>query len=453
MTSLRLLAPFAFGLLVVACGGSAKKAFSDTQGDTKPDSGVPFLSTSDAGPDASTAADTGMTPDDAAADISPPVEPDASSIDAGSGPPAFPAPQVQSLGGQVLSAPSVVPIYFANDALQAQDDAFVQALPTSTYWASMGPEYGVGAITALPSIVVTDTAPTTIDDTQVAAWLSTYVSTAHPGWPEFSSNTIYTVYYPASTTVTLEGMTSCTGFTGYHFESTTAAGAPFIYAVIVRCANIPGGVDIDNDTETVSHELYEASTDPHPQTAPAWVGMDPDHLIWEQYPLSELGDMCADMPQSYQRLVGNFMVQRMWSNKAAAAGQDPCVPQLAQPYFNAVPELTSSVSVQGSQSLGVVIPVGQTKTVNIHLFASAPTPDWDVELVDLSSGFLGGPTFLSFSPSSFTGNNGDVVSVQVTAVAANASIGGAELALVSYPSGSTASTLTYATMWFGFVQN
>jgi hypothetical protein len=465
MTRWGALAAFA---LLVACSGSTR---GPGAGERQPDGGTTnFLgpmgreagtdagSPSDAGPhggDASKELDgtTTMGAQDAASAPDTSVH-DAAPIDAaGYTSLGAAAPQVQTLGGPTLTAPSVVPIYFANDSLQAEDDQFLQGLPTSSYWSTIGPEYGIGAITVLPSIVVTDTPPTTIADSQVATFLAGYISGASPGWPAFSPSTIYTIYYPASTTVTLEGITSCQGFLGYHSESTLPDGTPFVYAVIVRCANVPGGIDIDNDTGTVSHELYEASTDPHPFTNPAYLATDPNHLIWEdEYPLSELGDMCADMPQSFQRLVGNFLVQRMWSNKQAASGNDPCVPQLAQPYYNAVPELTDTVTIAGEPTEGVIIPVGQTVTINVLLFAAAPTPDWGVELLDVSSSLFSGPTLLSFSPSTFTGNNGDVVPVQVTAVATDAMLGGAEMALVSLPTSGT-STVTYANLWFGFVQN
>ena len=50
---------------------------------------------------------------------------------------------------------------------------------------------------------------------------------------------------------------------------------------------------------------------------------------------------------AYIRGVGDFMVQRTWSNAAAKAGHDPCVPAPATPYIAAEPMFTESVPFDG----------------------------------------------------------------------------------------------------------
>ena len=84
----------------------------------------------------------------------------------------------------------------------------------------------------------------------------------------------------------------------------------------------------DYAPSSLSHELVEASTDPLVQTNAAYLGVDLNHLVWDITPGGGIADLCAFEPQSFQRLVGTFMVQRIWSNAAAAAGQDPCTPGL-----------------------------------------------------------------------------------------------------------------------------
>src|SRR5262249_35502702 len=77
---------------------------------------------------------------------------------------ALPAdmPQVVKLGGSVLSAPKIQPIFFMNDAMvQAQMEDFAGQLKGSDYWKAMGTEYGVGDIAVLPTIVTPQTPPTT----------------------------------------------------------------------------------------------------------------------------------------------------------------------------------------------------------------------------------------------------------------------------------------------------
>src|ERR1700722_11642280 len=86
----------------------------------------------------------------------------------------------------------------------------------AAYW-SVAQEYGVGPATALPVVVVTDTVPMAIDDTTIAEWLVSKV--ASMVLPPPTPNTIYAIFYPEETTVTLQGAQSCVYFGGYHNSS------------------------------------------------------------------------------------------------------------------------------------------------------------------------------------------------------------------------------------------
>jgi hypothetical protein len=154
-------------------------------------------------------------------------------------------------------------------------------------------------------------------------------------------------------------------------------GKNVIYAVMPRCGGGQGMSALDELTFSMSHELIEASTDPMDVTSPAYAMPDQDHLAWMLMPLSEVGDMCSYRwaPLLRPADVG-YAVQRTWSNVAAKAGHDPCVPSVAgQPYFNAAPVLNEDVDISGAIGLGsettkgVKIPVGQTKTIDIVLFS------------------------------------------------------------------------------------
>src|SRR5262245_7131152 len=71
-------------------------------------------------------------------------------------------PQLIDLGGGVLANPKIQPIFFTGDStMQTAVEDFAAQLATSSYWTAMGAEYGVGAPTVLPTIVVTTPAPTT----------------------------------------------------------------------------------------------------------------------------------------------------------------------------------------------------------------------------------------------------------------------------------------------------
>jgi hypothetical protein len=120
-------------------------------------------------------------------------------------------------------------------------------------------------------------------------------------------------------------------FLGYHSTiDVTAAGktVPIAYAVINRC-----GGGLDEITATASHELTEASTDPHPidSTTAAYVTLD--DTAWTGLG-GENGDMCAGVSPTTE---SGWTLTRVWNNRTAASGDQPCLPAPASsvPYFNA----------------------------------------------------------------------------------------------------------------------
>ena len=348
-------------------------------------------------------------------------------------------PTVGTSGGQVLAAPTVVPVFFANDgSAQTQIETFLTQLasPSSTYWSAISEEYGVGAITVAPSVIATETPPTT--DEALAA-----IVTAHAGgsggWPANTPNTIYAAFLPDGVTLTMQGGTSCVDFDGYHSE--TQSGV--VYALMPRCNSMtfPG---LQVVTIAASHEFLEASTDPHPFSTPAFNSVDDEHAIWGLVPGGELGDMCETARAAFQPLVGSFMVQRTWSNKSAAAGHDPCVPALATPYVEASTVLPD-ISIEGVTTPGISIPVGMSKTVEVDLYSDGPAADWTVAAFDVASKFAKAPAELSFSFDRTTGHDGDKLQLTITRVAAPNAFGISELQLASEVDGVIVGT------WFTLV--
>jgi len=253
------------------------------------------------------------------------------------------APQILSAGGPVMKTPKVVPIYFANDAFQPQLQSFLGKLPKSAYWKAISAEYGVGDIgLADTPVVATEKAPTTAQDhgdptapSAIKTFLQDHLDGAHAGWPAADENSIYTIFYPATTTVKLDTAQSCAQFGGYHNETTVGA-TKIVYAILPRCSGAAEGLsDFDSLTVAASHELWEAASDPYPFTAAAFNQPDDAHLVWQEFPLPELGDMCAqNLNSNVKPAELGFTVQRMWSNLAAKHGHDPCVPNAATTPFN-----------------------------------------------------------------------------------------------------------------------
>ena len=378
-----------------------------------------------------------LAPDAAPPDAAPPDAPAFAEAPHGQ------APQVKSGGGAVLATPKIVPIFFTgDDAIQAQTEQFLTQLAASPYWTTTTHEYGVGALTIAPTIVSTDTPPTS--DQMLQTWLAAQLDGTHAGWPAFDPNAIYSVFLPDGVTLSTPFGDSCSAFGAYHDEAPGTQNTKIVYALMPRCQ---GG--IDSLTVSTSHEFIEAVTDPHPESDPGYQLVDDAHIVWEFAPGGEVGDMCEFVGLAPQRLVGTFAVQRTWSNVSAAAGHDPCVPALSTPYVSAAPMLTDDASFDDGSGMmkttkAVKIPVGMTKTIDIALYSDAPTADWTVKAIDAAQ-LYGSPKELSFTWDKTTGNNGDVLHLTITRVSAG--MGGSEFLISSRPSGVSDS------IWFGYVSD
>ncbi|HET9989227.1 MAG TPA: hypothetical protein VFQ65_11920, partial [Kofleriaceae bacterium] len=350
------------------------------------------------------------------------------------------APQVLSAGGPVLRTPEIVPIFFAGDDLQPAIEDFLDALPTSTYWGITTREYGVGTLVIEPTIVTSDAPPTTDDALQ--AWLEDHLASPvpAPGWIAPDPNTLYIVFLPAGVTLTAGMDTSCVTFGGYHDET---AQSHIAYALVPRCAT--QGAPIDEVTPPTSHELIEAATDPHPETAPAFVTVDAPNVVWEYTPGAEVGDMCEYITTARQRLVGDFVVQRTWSNVSAAAGHDPCVPVLDQPYVAAAPIL-DDVVLNGTPTRGVQIATGSQLTFDVKLISDAPTYNWTIGVDDVASVVQRMPMELMCSIDRTGGSNGDTARVTIKRLI-DGEGGGSEFVLVSKVDNVVVS------LWWGLVTN
>jgi hypothetical protein len=299
--------------------------------------------------------------------------------------PLTPPPQVVDYNGPVLAMPRIVPVFFAGDdpAFQAQLEDFVSKVGSTAYWTAAVGEYGVGPATALPPVQLTETAPATIDDTAIQTWLQGKLNGDDPLWPANDANTVYALHYPSATTITSGGQSSCTAFGGYHSDTQLDVnhGSAYVaYAVIPRCMSFPPLVGIDAVTGAESHELAEAVTDPYPMDQPAYVTVDDPHYYWARLlGGGEVGDMCAQFENAFTKFTElDYTVQRIWSNKAAKAGHDPCQPTLpGSVYFNATPVLTDSITVMTMGAAitvkGVKIDLGETKTIDVELFSDAAT--------------------------------------------------------------------------------
>jgi hypothetical protein len=273
---------------------------------------------------------------------------------------------------------------------------------------------------------ITDTAPTTITDDAMEHYIATKVSGAPAsGWPVSDSQTIYTVYLPAGTTLTSaqDGSDDCNSFDAYHSEIKASTALPHVvFAIIVQKCHAA----LADSTQSASHELAEAATDPHPWTDAGLSGFDAQHLSWDLFNVrqNENGDACEFYDDSYYTETGSlpYSVQRLWSNRSAAAGHNPCVPQ-ADAYYNVTALDTEDIMVTPpddttpQRTHGFRVPVGAEKSFTVGFYSDAPLPGpddgWDIEAVEGDASNMPEPGNMTLSLDKKHGKNGDTAQVTV----------------------------------------
>jgi hypothetical protein len=280
-----------------------------------------------------TAHDAGASPD-----LTPPIAP--------SNHPPF--PRVTNQGGPSLAAPEVWIVVWAGDEALGNDMLGVTSwMLKSDYWQVLS-QYGVQAGIA-KGVIVLPSRPATITYDSLAA-IPTSIG-RQPGHPA-NANTIYMIILPLDT-ISDESALNPGGF---HSESSEG----WVYAVSPQ---YPRWADPRRElTFTISHELVEAATDPHPGTNTGWLSLDCP-------PFGEVGDLCVVDP--IQSGPSQVWVQRIYSDAVAAIGDsDPCVPAPAIPFFNvAVAPLNIEVAAG---------PTGADAHLRAFSFGEVGDIEWDI---------------------------------------------------------------------------
>jgi hypothetical protein len=273
--------------------------------------------------------------------------------------------------------------------------------------------------------------PATTSDSALQTLLVTNTTGATPAWGPADASTIYLFLNPKATVISDNTGTSCMDYDGYHAEAAVTSSLSVPYAIGCACPGYDGPTvtDLAERTIALSHELVEAATDPFPFSNPAYGQTDNNDLVWTIVTGGEVGDMCEFNDDSYiPNPGGTFWVQRTWSDKAAKAGTQPCVPVVTTPYFNSMPVLPDMVSISGLGGPavtvpGVKIPVGASKTIDIKLFSDAPTAGpWRVTALD-GNYLAGGTAELSLKMDKIGGQNGDTIHLTIQVLKADTNYG------------------------------
>jgi len=273
-----------------------------------------------------------------------------------------PFPQLENAGGPILADPQLVTITFPGYAYTSDVEDFGDWIVGSDWLITVGAEYGVGKGDHVQKVVMPEAAPITIDDEEIKAMLTSRIADGTlPTPPALQNDYLYMVYFPEETTITLFGSESCTGFGGYHVSVDTDT-LSFAYAVMPTCPDS----GLQGVTGAASHEFIEAATDAHPLVDPAFQLTDYDSS-W-----SALGGEVADLCVFGGLQAGGFYVTRSWSNAAAAAGTDPCVPATKDPYFSVSPK---------PAAIQLASP-GQTLKYTLTGWSTEKMDDWQLVAAD-----------------------------------------------------------------------
>ena len=265
--------------------------------------------------------------------------------------------------------------------------------------------------------------------------LAANTSGTNPAWGAADPSTIYLFVLPTGTIEQDTEGACCTDYDGYHYQMDVGTGANVVtvpYALSCACHNFdgPSVTDLQERTVDMSHELVEAATDPFPDSNPAYTQEDDADIVWTFVTDGELADMCEFNDDANVVPPGStYMVQRSWSNVAAARFDNPCVPVVnSTPYFNSFPQLGNINYDDGAgiiSTQGIRVPIGQSKTIDVALLSAAAVGGpWSVSAYDYDYEIVGATAGSTLGQDASSGSSGDTVHLTITPKSADYYLGG-----------------------------
>lgn len=293
--------------------------------------------------------------------------------------PHLPFPPISRVPGDVLSPLRLVSLVSPRDPFAGQLVDVADRIMAGEWIVKAGREAGV-----VPGKSVHAASPSLpggpLEDAQLTRWLRDAVDGGRVPAPD--GNTLYLIWLPDGFTLLWNGRenTDCRYVRGYH--------RPFgdggdVMAVIPRCPD----ENLDDLSVQGAHELIEAASDParddtNPGTprADAWA-----ENVW--IALAAAGAGIADLCDGTRYRDGGILYPRVYSDRAAKEGGDPCIPAQSTPYFNT----SSSVEWYPLEWDGsTTVPITGWSTGEVPPWrilmglrrASDPTIDFNVKLQD-----------------------------------------------------------------------
>lgn len=309
-----------------------------------------------------------------------------SSSGSGGGVPAHRAWPELPKGKDVQHAPRVVVVVPQNEASDASAlyTGLAQSVAQSAWygaWSSDYPELGAardGANLQGPAIA----AGTSLDATTGAAYVQKAIAEANDPTLAPDGATTYVVTLPVG--AWLAGQENASGVNGHHWALGAQGDA---FALVQRDAQSDPQIVV----QVATHEIAESMTDTgngyalstqsgsEPWKSSVWAAWEGSDPMAGGY--IENGDFCEGSIV-YEN---GLRYQRIYTNRAAKAGGDPCEPALAVPYFN----------VTTAQDWYAGTP-GQDAVIDVAGWATGPVDDFWIGPDVASSRDGSGPWNITF---------------------------------------------------------
>jgi hypothetical protein len=263
-----------------------------------------------------------------------------------------PLPAMPNGGGPVIAHVELVTITFAGFSREQDVISFGDWVVGSSWLSTVGAEYGVGTGTH-QHVLLSTAAPAKITSPGIGTFLSQQITMG--ALPPADPQRLYMIFFPPETDIT-DNQLNCAYFkdqatAAWHFNVT---GSPaFAYAVVPTCKT----EELGQVEHAAAHELIEAATDPLPYANPTY--QFPSSAPWA----GEVADLCDQ-----EIIEEGHSVGRVWSNAAATAGGDPCIPSDGSVYFN--------VSITPDEVH--MLSDGQAITLDVTGWSTGPTGDWSI---------------------------------------------------------------------------
>lgn len=313
-------------------------------------------------------------------------------------------PRAGFLGGPFVRRPRIVTVTFAADdpAIAGRLRRFGATIARSSWWRDAVDGYCDTGGTCIEdaagdrAVVLDDPLPADVHAVDVSALLRRHAAAGRFGVLDRES--VLLVYLPAGVRLRDAYVPAYCGDGPRAFHrSLRLDGMVVGYAVMPRCG------DEALLTGSASHELVEMVTRPDPSR--------PGFAFTLEAPArgftaagTGVVDPCGLVTADTDVVESGFVVRRVWSNRAAAAGQDPCRPSPGdRPYVALAPD---------RQVVRLVNP-GDSVTLSLLAASDRPITTWSVQAIDLT-GRQQGDRYVDLDLDRATVAPGDQATLRVT---------------------------------------